>query len=169
MSVTLRNKPFDSLPSPGCNMPRTCYQRVKGLFPFKGKGGLLRYMGEIEVYAQHLEQAAHDLAQQYNSLLKVYRIVLTPHTESKRGDRVPMVRWRSVGSRSMGIAQFDQMMRKVPSEGERQMLFDIEVQRCLINNQAGTVNATMRRLRTTLESLEHAEDLLGAGSVNNGG
>ncbi|WP_235818261.1 MULTISPECIES: DUF3158 family protein [Pseudomonadaceae] len=116
-------------------------------------------MAEIEVYARHLEQAAHDFAQQHNLLLKAYRIVLTPHTESKRGDRVPMVRWRSVGSRSMGMAQFDQVFNQVQSEGERRVLYDIEVERCLINNQAGTVNATMRRLRTTLQSLEHIDEL----------
>lgn len=149
----------ERLPPDCCDLPRTCYQRVKGLFPFKGKGGLLKYMAEIEFYARHLEQAAHDFSQQHNSFLKTHRIVLTPHTESKRGDRVPMVRWRGVGSRSMGMAQFDQVFNQVQSEGERRVLYDIEVERCLINNQAGTVNATMRRLRTTLQSLEHIDEL----------
>ncbi len=142
-------------------MPRTCYEREKGLFPFKGKGGLLKYMEQMEEYAARLEQEAHDFTQRHNAMLKRYRLYLSPHTEPKRGNRLPMVRWRGISHGKMGMNNFDQAIQQICSEGERRMLFDIEVQRCLINNQAGTVNVTMRRLKTTLESLEHAEQMLG--------
>lgn len=144
-------------------LPRYSYEREKGLFPFKGKGGLLKYMDQMEEYAAHLEQAAHDFTQRHNTMLKQYGINLTPHTESKRGYRVPMVRWRNLHDRTMGMPQFDRVIRQVHSEGERRMLYEVEVERCLLNNQAGTVNTTMRRLKTTLESLEHAEEMLKAG------
>jgi len=156
----MKNEPRHSY-----HLPRYCGEREKGLFPFKGKGGLLKYLDQIEGYAAELEQAEHDLAQRYNPILKHYDLALAVQNEQKRGYLVPMVRWRGITNRTMGMARFDRVFRLVQSEGERRKLHEIEVERCLLNHQAGVVNATTRRLRTTLESLEHADELLKAEPI----
>ena len=126
------------------------------LKPFKGKGELIRLRDELEESARAARQEAIDIASQANGgLLKSTDLWLTPW--GKSGVPARTLQWRDNRQRSMGLWLLETFLsRDDISEAMRQSVIDLEVQRCVFNAKAATINWSIKRIGKALADIEHA-------------
>ncbi|QTF93139.1 DUF3158 family protein, partial [Halomonas sp. BM-2019] len=126
------------------------------LKPFKGKGELIRLRDELEEAARAARQEAIDMASQANGgLLKSTDLWLTPW--GKSGIPARTLQWRDNKQRSMGLWLLETFLaRDDISEAIRQSVIDLEVQRCVFNAKAATINWSIKRIGKALADIEHA-------------
>ncbi|WP_061289912.1 DUF3158 family protein [Azotobacter vinelandii] len=144
---------------------RHSHDKERALLPFKTKGGLIQYMQSLDELARQIEQQEHDFVQRQNLIVRQYGQFMFVHVEAKRFSRLPKIRWRNVESRRMGDQCFAQAMQCASTESERRKLFEIELERIAINNQAGVLNGIQRRLKASMKSIEMAEKARDASSA----
>ncbi|TDB02094.1 DUF3158 family protein [Halomonas marinisediminis] len=126
------------------------------LKPFKGKGELVRLRDELEEAARAARQEAIDTASQENgSLLKSTGLWLTPW--GKSGVPTRTLQWRDNRQRRMGLWLLEAFLsRDDISEAVRQSVIDLEVERCVFNAKAATINGSLKRISKALTDIQHA-------------
>ncbi|MCA1770345.1 MAG: DUF3158 family protein [Halomonas sp.] len=126
------------------------------LKPFKGKGELIRLRDELENSARAARQEAIDMSSQANAgLLKSTGLWLTPW--GKSGTPARTLQWRDNKQRSMGLWLLEAFLsRDDISEAMRLFVIDLEIQRCVFNAKAATINGSIKRVGKALADIEHA-------------